>query len=247
MRWMAVPVLVLTLVACGGGDDDAGSSIDAVTTTAPETTAPETTAPAPTTTDAPSGGGGGGGAATTAPAETTTVPTTAPPTTAPAPTTVPPTTAAPTPGECLVGNWVITQDEMNAFYDTLEATVDAPLDITVSGQTLLDLTADTYLYTANFDLTVDVAGQSGTGQSTGTVSGTYSAVDGVIVTTLGSSDLNVIISVMGQTIDGSSMANGWLTAAPINDSPYDCSGPTPVIMFETADPGVRHPVTLTPA
>ena len=52
-------------------------------------------------------------------------PSTAPPTTAPAPTTVPPTTAAPTPGECLVGNWVITQDEMNAFYDTLEATVGA--------------------------------------------------------------------------------------------------------------------------
>lgn len=247
MGWMAVPVLVLTLAACGGGDDDAGSSIDAVTTSAPETTAPETTAPAPTTTDAPSGGGGGGGAATTAPAETTTVPTTAPPTTAPAPTTVPPTTAAPTPGECLVGNWVITQDEMNAFYDTLEATVGAPLDITVSGQTLLDLTADTYLYTADFDLVVSAVGTSGEGQSSGTVSGTYTADDGVIVTTLGSSNLSVIVTVGGQTLDESAFANGLLGSVPINDAPYDCSGPTPVIMFETADPGVRHPVTLTPA
>lgn len=247
MRWMAVPVLVLTLAACGGGDDDAGSSIDAVTTSAPETTAPETTAPAPTTTDAPSGGGGGGGAATTAPAETTTVPTTAPPTTAPTPTTVPPTTAAPTPGGCLVGNWVITQDEMNAFYDTLEATVGAPLDITVSGQTLLDLTADTYLYTADFDLVVSAVGTSGEGQSSGTVSGTYTADDGVIVTTLGSSNLSVIVTVGGQTLDESAFANGLLGSVPINDAPYDCSGPTPVIMFETADPGVRHPVTLTPA
>ncbi|WP_133867747.1 hypothetical protein [Ilumatobacter fluminis] len=218
-----------------------------MTTSAPETTAPETTAPAPTTTDAPSGGGGGGGAATTAPAETTTVPTTAPPTTAPAPTTVPPTTAAPTPGECLVGNWVITQDEMNAFYDTLEATVGAPLDITVSGQTLLDLTADTYLYTADFDLVVSAVGTSGEGQSSGTVSGTYTADDGVIVTTLGSSNLSVIVTVGGQTLDESAFANGLLGSVPINDAPYDCSGPTPVIMFETADPGVRHPVTLTPA
>lgn len=248
MRWMAVPVLVLTLAACGGDDDDAGGgAIDAVTTTAPDTTAaetavPETTAPATTTSTTVALVAGGSSADTTAPA-----PTTAAPTTGPAPTTAPPTTVAPAPGECLVGNWVITQDEMNAFYDTLEATVDAPLDITVSGQTALDMTADTYVYTANFGLTVEVAGQGGDGQSTGTVSGTYSAADGVIVTTLGSSDLNVIISVMGQTIDGSSMANGLLNSVPINDSPYDCSGPTPVIMFETADPGVRHPVTLTPA
>ena len=44
---------------------------------------------------------------------------------------------------------------------------------------------------------------------------------------------------------GAAVASG--VSVPINDAPYDCSGPTPVIMFETADPGVRHPVTLTPA
>ena len=162
--------------------------------------------------------------------------------------TAPPVTDPPAPSaDCLIGSWVITQDEMNAFYDTLEATVGAPLDITVSGQTLLDLTADTYEYTANFDLVVSALGTSGEGQSSGTVSGTYTADDGVIVTTLGSSNLSVIVTVGGQTLDESAFANGLLGSVPINDAPYDCSGPTPVIMFETADPGVRHPVTLTPA
>ena len=246
---MAVPVLALTLTACGGGDDDASGSIEAVSTTAPDTTtvdttAPETTAPATTTTTTIAPSSGGGGSVTTTPAPTTAPPVTDPPAT----TTAPPVTDPPAPSaDCLIGNWVITQDEMNAFYDTLEATVGAPLDITVSGQTLLDLTADTYEYTANFDLVVSALGTSGEGQSSGTVSGTYTADDGVIVTTLGSSNLSVIVTVGGQTLDESAFANGLLGSVPINDAPYDCSGPTPVIMFETADPGVRHPVTLTPA
>ena len=241
-RWIALPVVLISVAARGssGGDDgDAVESAESTTTTttdalaggsSSDTTTPETTA-APTT------------ATPTTVAPTTAAPTTVAPTTAAPTTTLP----APTGPECLIGNWVITQDEMNAFYDTLESQMDAPLAITVFGQTQLDLTADTYVYTANFDLTVEVAGTGGEGQSTGTVSGTYTADDGVIVTTLGSSSLNVIITVMGQTIDGSSMANGILNSAPINDAPNDCSGPTPVIMFQTADAGVRHPVTLTPA
>jgi len=162
---------------------------------------------------------------------------------------VEPATTEPADGgaDCLVGEWVITEDEMNAFYDTIESQSGAPFDITIVGQTGLDLAADTYLYDANFTLAIDVAGMTGEGESTGTVSGTYTTEDGIIHTTLGSSDLNVTVRMGGQTIDGSTMANGLLNSVPINEAPYSCDGPTPVIMFQTADDGVRHPVTLTPA
>lgn len=251
MRWMAVPVLALTLVACGGddGDGDGAASIDTVETSEAETTAPTTAdEPEETTTTTEASPAGGGGATTTDAAPTTTAPpstTMAPTTTAPAPTT-PPTTAAPS-ADCLIGDWVITQDEMNAFYDTIESQVGGPFEITIAGQTGLTLTADTYQYVADFDLTLEVSGITGQGVSTGTVSGTYVADDGIIVTELGSSDLSVIVTVGGTTMDESAFANGLLGSVPINDAPYDCSGPNPVLMFETADDGVRHPVTLTPA
>lgn len=247
MRWMAVPVLALTLVACGGDDDgDSAASIDTVETTEAATTVPTTTptteaSETTTTTLAPSGGASD----TTAPPTTTAPTTVAPTTTAPAPTT-PPTTAAPS-ADCLVGDWVITQDEMNAFYDTIESQVGGPFAITIAGQTGLTLTADTYQYVADFDLTLEVSGITGQGASSGTVSGTYVADDGIIVTELGSSDLSVIVTVGGTTLDESDFANGLLGSVPINDAPYDCSGPSPVLMFKTADDGVRHPVTLTPA
>ena len=246
---MAVSVLVLTLAACGGDDDDAGGgAIEAVTTTAPattvaETAVPETTAPETTTSTTVALVAGGSSADTTDPA-----PTTAAPTTAPTPTTAPPTTVADAPSaDCLIGNWVISDSEMNAFYDTLEGQIDGgDVQITINGQTLLDFTADTFLYTPAFTLTLDVVGQAGEGVTSGSVGGTYVGDDGLLTTTLTDSNLDLTVTVMGQTFDGSDMANGMLNSFPIVDSPYTC-GPNPTIMFKTSVDGVRHPVTLTPA
>lgn len=250
MRWMAVPVLALTLVACGGGDDDGGDAdaIGAVTTTAPETTAPETTTSTTVALVAADGSADTAAPAPTTAAPTTAAPTTAAPTTAaPAPTTAPPTptTAAPS-ADCLVGNWVISDSEMNAFYDTLESQIDPGLTISITGQTLLDFTADTFRYTPSFTLTLDVVGQAGEGVTSGSVSGTYVSDDGLLTTTLTESNLDIAVTVMGQTFNGSDLGNGMLNSFPIVDSPYTC-GPTPTIMFKTSIEGVRHPVTLTPA
>ncbi|MAT03909.1 MAG: hypothetical protein CL424_02560 [Acidimicrobiaceae bacterium] len=250
-RWMVVPVLALSLAACGGddgdGDDVGGAAIDSVSTTDAATTVPESTTTT-TTTVAISGGGSGDTTSTAAPttaASTTVAPTTAAPTTT-LPEPSPTTTAAPT-GDCLVGNWVISDSEMNAFYDTIEGQIDAgDVEISISGQTRLDFTADTFRYTPAFTLTLDVVGQTGEGVTSGSVGGTYVGDDGLLTTTLTDSNLDVTVTVMGQTFNGSDMANGMLNSFPIIDSPYTC-GPNPTIMFKTSVDGVRHPVTLTPA
>lgn len=242
---MAVSVLALTLVACGGDDDgDGAAAIDTVETTEAETTVPETTEPessSPSSTTSTTVSGESS-AATTAPAPTTAAPTTAAPTTAPPV----PTTAAPS-ADCLIGNWVISDAEMNAFYDTIEAQIEAgDVEISITGQTALDFTADTFRYTPAFTLSIDVVGQTGEGVTSGSVGGTYVDDDGLLTTTLTESNLDVTVTVMGQTFNGSDLANGMLNSFPIVDSPYTCD-PNPTIMFKTSVGGVRHPVTLTPA
>ena len=161
-------------------------------------------------------------------------------------------------GDCLVGDWVITNAEMNAYYSALAANAgDGMVSFTVpTGQVFLTFTPDTYQYSSDFEIVVSVSGIDGTGTSTGTVSGTWEGSDGVVTTTLGESNLDVEITVAGQVIDlfggggsadGSGTVNSILESAPINDAPYSCAGPTPTIEFLAGGAGQRHTVTLTPA
>lgn len=217
------------------------------------------------------GGTGGSAAAPDSIELLTTVPaTTAAPTTA-APTTVAPTTAAPdsvavtdggsaaaatsagTGGDpsCLVGSWVITEEEMNAYYEVLAANLgpadldlDLGFDMDIVGEVTLDLDGSDYEYVADFDVFLAVAGLEGEGTSSGSVSGTYTADGGVIATETVSSDLTVTIDVGGMPMDGGDLSNGLLTDLPISGGPYGCDGPT--LSFQAGfDPSIRHDVVLT--
>ncbi|MER3390819.1 MAG: hypothetical protein RJQ01_12435 [Microcella sp.] len=151
----------------------------------------------------------------------------------------------PTDPACLVGDWQIAEDQMQSFYDALAVGIDG-IEFAVDGSVGLSFTADEYRYTSDFvlDLTVE-GGTTGEGVATGGLGGTYTAEDGVITTTLVDNDLSVIVTVMGQTIDGSDLAGGLLLSDPINDAPFDCSSGAPVLQFETGSG--RTPVALTPA
>lgn len=224
---------VLLFAACGGSDDSSG---DAASTTV----AIETTDAVATTVDEATGGSGGTDPTTT-PATTAAASTS---TTAAATTTVAPADT----GECLVGEWVLTDDQMNAFYAGVMTTVDAPIGITASGFAGLTFAADgTYSWAPAFDLTVDVAGTSGTGTTTGSITGNWSATDGVVTTASDVNALDVSITVAGTTISGSDLANGMLNSSPINGVTYSCAGSSPVLDFQTADPAVTVPITLVPA
>jgi hypothetical protein len=223
----------LVLAACGGSDGDSSSDTAASvveTTTTTVEPAPTTVEPAPTT-NAPT---------TTAAAPASTDP----------PVTEPPVTAAAadTDGSCLVGEWVVTEDEMNKFYDAIEATVDAPLTLDVEGSAPLTLSADgTYRWDPEFTLVVEVAGTAGTGEASGDITGDWSASEGVLTTASDVNALEVSITVGGVTIGGDDLANGFLNSSPINGVTYSCDGPAPVLDFKTADPDVTVPITLTPA
>lgn len=223
-----VAVGALVFAACGGSDGDTSSetAVSAVDS-APATDAPITTSASPVTDP----------------------PVTDPPATAPPVTEPPSTEAAPdSDGACLVGEWVVTEDEMNMFYDAMESTVEVPLTIAVEGSAPLTFSADgTYRWEPEFILTVEVTGISGTGATTGSVTGDWS-VDGDVLTS--ASEVNALelsITVGGTTIEGSDIANGFLNSSPINGVTYSCEGPVPVLDFMTGDPDVTVPVTLTPA
>ena len=238
----------LVFAACGSdGDGASGDTEDSVPAPA-ETVAPPETVPAPAETVAPP-------ETDPAPPETVAPPETdpapsetdpAPPETDPAP---PDTTPDDSDGACLVGAWIVTQEEMNGFYDAIEASfpggTPAPT-FDIVGNVLLTFTETQYTYVADFDLTLDVAGQSGTGETSGTVTGEWEVVDGLVVTTLESSDLDVSVTIAGVTLSGSEFANGLLDSAPINDAAFDCDGPT--INFQAGVEGTPgHDVLLTPA
>jgi hypothetical protein len=235
--------LALAVSGCGDSDDDSASgdtvatdaaeaSSTAVETTVEPTTPPTTEAPATTSTavEAPEG---------TEAATTTEGPAgTDPPATEPPP--------APAADDCLVGAWVVTQDEMNGFYDTVEANVEG-LTLEIVGETLLTFTETDYLWEPDFDLTVAIAGIEGSGVAGGSITGTYTSDGGIITTTLTSSDMMMQIDIGGTVTDASEMGNGFMATVPINDAPYSCEGGVPVIDFETGDGTPRHPVTLTAA
>jgi len=151
----------------------------------------------------------------------------------------------PTDPSCLIGDWEIAQAELQSYYDVVSGEVDG-VTFGIEGGTGLSFTATEYRYTPGFTLLLEIDGAtSGEGTATGSLGGTYTAEDGVITTELADNDLSVVVTVLGQTIDGSDLAGGFLQSDPINQAPFDCSSGTPVLQFETSSG--RTPVALTPA
>lgn len=144
---------------------------------------------------------------------------------------------------CLVGSWNIPQDQMNAFYDAVEAENEADLTLDVVGSTDLDFTADSYVYHPDFVLDLEVSGQSGTGTVGGEVRGNYTVDGDVISTDNDDSSISMVINVAGVETDASSMGNNIIDNAPLNAVTFACSGDDLVIDFTTGTGTV--PVSLT--
>ncbi|MFN3257500.1 MAG: hypothetical protein ACE37B_17585 [Ilumatobacter sp.] len=232
--------LTLALVACGGGDDDTtGDTLADVEPPATETTTTEV----PTVATA---------APETAPPATepppTEPPATEPPATEP-PATEPPVTEAPEPddGSCLEGSYLIDSEQLNGYYNALAANSGAGLTMSADGVVNVSFFDGAYQYAADFVLSLEVAGTSGTGTATGNVNGNYTVEDNVILADNETSSLDIQITVAGVTIDGSDLGNDLITSAPINGAPFTCDGGVVTLLFQSGPtPDVRHPVVLTP-
>lgn len=235
MRRASPPLFPATLIvaglvvvtACAGADESVSDASDP---------APATTHAAPATTAAATEATSSTGAA---PAETgTSVAVTVD-------TSVAATTSPAASADCLVGRWVVAEDELNAFYDAVASGIDETVGLTISGEAGLEFTETAYAWSPAFTLALDLNGVVGSGEAGGSITGTYTATDGVLTTEVGESAMTLTIELGGQTIDGAALGNSFISGVPFASSPYTCDGPTPVIMFETVDD--RHAVTLTPA
>jgi hypothetical protein len=164
------------------------------------------------------------------------------PDTSSAPSTAPEEEAVAGGPECLVGDWYITQEEMQGFYDVV--TAESGTGFTVDGGTGLTFTESTFTYTPQFTLGLDFAGNAGTGTIVGAISGDYTADDTTITTTHETSDVVLTVEIGGVVQDATALFGEIMAASPINTAPYECNADGPLIQFDTGG-GTRTPVQLT--
>lgn len=145
-------------------------------------------------------------------------------------------------GDCLVGDWVISEDQLNAFYAQVSGESEG-LSMSVEGNTALNFTETTYEYLPAFTLVLDMGATSGSGDVTGSVRGDYTASAGVLTTENDVSDLDMQLTIGGMPFDGSDLGNEIIASQPVNDVTYHCEAGAPVIDFKTATSTI--PLTLT--
>lgn len=168
---------------------------------------------------------------------------------APVETEPPPLVTEPAPlglPDCLIGDWIVTAEELNAYYGAIGDNLGAEVSMTTTGMATMSFTATEYVYAGDFALEMTIVGQTAVGEATGSARGTWTLVDDVIQGELAVSDVDVVVTLDGATLDQTGLANTLIQANPVHNAPVSCDGPT--ISFESAANGAdRHPIRLTPA
>ncbi|MDW3212591.1 MAG: hypothetical protein R8G01_01225 [Ilumatobacteraceae bacterium] len=226
----------------------AGACADSTSADAPATTAPtETAEPTPDTEAPPE---------TIAPTPTATHPT-APPTTpptkptvpAPTPTTPPETTPSPAPSNgarCLIGSWVISDAELDAYFDVVA--VNAAFEsIDNDGVIRLTFTETGFEWTNQYSLAMRVDGTGYESTSSGSFAGSYTEAGGVIAGSVERDDRGGSLTHDGQPVgDVGDLFVGINLARPMDSLAFSCDGPV-LVLDAGPSAGARHTVRLTPA
>lgn len=146
---------------------------------------------------------------------------------------------------CLIGDWRIAEDQMQAYYDAVNAEMIAQgMHFDVSGSAGVIFRDDaTYAYKPELILLVTPdSGTAATATLGGSIEGTWSAQDQSITTAHDTNTLSMTVAVDGQTIDASDLTDEFIAMSPINQSRVDCSGTLPAMELPTANGSVM--VTL---
>ncbi len=148
------------------------------------------------------------------------------------------------PNTCLIGDWTITEAQMQVFYDTVSAGVDG-ITFEVQGDTGLTFRESDYSYLPDFTLAMTVADMPASGTIAGTISGDYVVDGGTITTSHDSTAVTMTVDVAGTTMDGTDLFADMLAVSPVNSAPYECvAGPKLVIQMDTGYG--RAPIELIP-
>lgn len=147
---------------------------------------------------------------------------------------------APKSSECLVGKWVVSESELQSFYDTVNV---SQATFSISGDMGLAFTEDTYQFLPDFALTLEISGIDAVGEIVGDVSGSYTADEESLTTSYEDSDnVDFVITVMGQEFDGKEMSDTFLAMFAINESPYTCENDALTLGYQNVDGEAVVPV-----
>lgn len=142
---------------------------------------------------------------------------------------------------CLIGDWRVAEDQMQAYYDAVNAEMLAQgMHFDVSGSAGVIFRDDaTYAYKPEMILLVTpTAGAGATATLGGSIEGTWSAEGRMITTAHDVNTLSMTVSVEGQTIDASDVTDEFIAMSPINQSRVDCTGALPTMEWPTASGSV---------
>lgn len=159
-------------------------------------------------------------------------------------------TATPTPDTlsleppaCLIGDWTITQEELQVFYDSVRDATDGAVSFVVEGDTGLSFDGTVFAYEPDLVLTISTPATEGVATLAGTISGAYSADETTVTTTNETVDVTYDYVVGGVSQDASVIFGDALLGSPINGGDYTCTPDGPLISFDNGFG--RVPVQLT--
>lgn len=148
------------------------------------------------------------------------------------------------PVACVLGEWTISQEQMQLFYDQVSAGVEGAT-FNVRGTTDLVFGDTEYSYFPGFSLELEISGMYATATMSGAIDGDYVVDGGEITTNNDHNFMSMSVDAAGFDIDGTELASEMLSASPVTSAPYECrSGPELVIEMETGYG--RVPIVLVP-
>lgn len=136
------------------------------------------------------------------------------------------------PPECLIGEWTITQEELQVFYDSVRDATDGAVTFVVDGDTGLSFDGTVFAYSPNLVLTISTPATEGIATLAGTISGAYTADTTTVTTTNETVDVDYDYIVGGVAQDASTIFGDALLGAPINGGDYECTPDGPLISFD---------------
>ena len=95
--------------------------------------------------------------------------------------------------ECMVGRWLLTADQAQRAITA--ASLPAFVSIATTGQAIVDIRANgTYTYTPSFTINMNASGERATGNTAGSVTGTWRVSSDVLTTAETSNNITSTVS-----------------------------------------------------
>lgn len=148
------------------------------------------------------------------------------------------------PPKCLIGDWYISQDELQVFYDSVSEATDGAVSFVAEGDTGLSFDGTLFEYTPDLRLDISTPATEGQATLTGSISGGYEADTTTVMTSNETVDVEYEYVVGGVAQDASLLFGEALLGSPINGGEYTCTPDGPIISFDNGFG--RVPVQLVP-